>query len=46
MTSWKAWVQRPRSLNKVEGSASTFKGVYLKECFMKAKIDNQSKSHE
>ncbi len=43
MPSKKAWVQRPRGLIKVEGSASTFMREYLdkvRECFMEAKIDN------
>ena len=29
MPSWMAWVQRPRGLIKVEGSASTSKGSDL-----------------
>jgi hypothetical protein len=44
MPSWKAWVQRPSGLNKVEGSASIFKGCYIvkgKECGIEANINNQ-----
>jgi hypothetical protein len=47
MPSWMAWVERPSSLTKVEGSASAFKRGYLdlgRECFMDANIDNQTKS--
>ena len=29
MPSWKAWVQRPRGLIKMEGSVSAFSGNYF-----------------
>ncbi len=45
MPRWEAWVQAPRGLIKVEGSASAFMGCYLVngwECGIEANIDNGS----